>query len=66
LEIRHNSFAPSVARFGIVLDPEGYAPLAEVLYAVRKRVPDVSEQASCAERERGGGARGGHLFLSCE
>jgi putative RNA 2'-phosphotransferase len=32
------------ARFGLVLDPEGYAPLAEVLKAVRKRVPDVSEQ----------------------
>jgi putative RNA 2'-phosphotransferase len=31
-------------RFGIVLDPEGYAPLEEVLNAVRTRVPGASEQ----------------------
>jgi putative RNA 2'-phosphotransferase len=31
-------------RFSVVLDPEGYAPLAEVLRAVRTRVPDASEQ----------------------
>jgi putative RNA 2'-phosphotransferase len=30
-------------RFGIVLDPEGYAPLEDVLGAVRTRVPEVSE-----------------------
>lgn len=29
-------------RFGIVLDPEGYAPLEDVLRALRERVPDVS------------------------
>jgi putative RNA 2'-phosphotransferase len=31
-------------RFGIVLDPEGYAPLEEVLNAVRSRVPGASER----------------------
>lgn len=31
-------------RFGIVLDPEGYAPLDDVLNAVRTRVPGASEQ----------------------
>ena len=31
-------------RFGIALDPEGYAPLDEVLNAVRTRVSGVSEQ----------------------
>ena len=31
-------------RFGIVLDPEGYAPLEDVLDAVRTRVPGVSAQ----------------------
>lgn len=31
------------ARFGIVLDPEGYTPLDEVLAAVRSRVPTATE-----------------------
>jgi len=31
-------------RSGIVLDPEGYAPLEEVLNAVRRRVPGATEQ----------------------
>lgn len=31
-------------RFGVVLDAEGYASLADVLDAVRTRVPGVSEQ----------------------
>ena len=31
-------------RFGLVLDPEGYAPLEDVLKAVCTRVPQASEQ----------------------
>lgn len=31
-------------RFGLVLDPEGYAPLEDVLHALRTRVPGASEQ----------------------
>jgi putative RNA 2'-phosphotransferase len=31
-------------RFGVVLDPEGYASLEDVLNAVRTRVPGASEQ----------------------
>jgi putative RNA 2'-phosphotransferase len=30
-------------QFGLVLDPEGYAPIEDVLAAVRSRVPDVTE-----------------------
>ncbi len=30
-------------RFGLLLDPEGYAPLREVLDAARVRIPDATE-----------------------
>lgn len=38
LMLRHES-----QRFGLLLDPEGYASLEEVLAAVRTRIPDATE-----------------------
>jgi putative RNA 2'-phosphotransferase len=31
-------------QFGVVLDPEGYAPIEDVVRAIRTIIPDVSEQ----------------------